>query len=389
MAFKNSRMCPGESGMLGGGRLEGLVPLALHVDLVAVVVDHHGGLGALEDHAVAHGGEAGPPLRVEGPREDEVRVFADHLERVGSLGQIVDAPAPSGRRDAFRRLQVERPVGDVRVVAPEVDQVAARVIPEIAVGEVRAQRVVGPLGRGPQPEIVVQLRRRSGIVGLAEISVPGGERAIHAMNIPQRARADHFHHAPISRQVVVNVVAHLRDALVPAGRGDHGAAFADGVREGLLDEDVLACLAGMDDRHRVPVIGSRYHHGIEVFALDQLAKVLEFGGSVPLCLLDQGRGAVQVRAVDIADRRGGHIGVAHEFVEAGGALAAQADEAHLNPVARRRRGSGFADSRQAKPRGRQLHEGPSAGFRHLQSGYVRDNRACKWTRRDAVGENRS
>src|ERR1039458_6398892 len=123
--------------------------------------------------------------------------------------------APAGGRDALGRLQVQCPLDHVGVVAPEVDQITARVIPEIAVSKMRAQRIVRPFRRGSEPEFVIEFGRRRAIGRFPERRVAGGQRTIHAMDLAQGAGADHLHHAPVCRAIVVDVVPHLGDALVP------------------------------------------------------------------------------------------------------------------------------------------------------------------------------
>ena len=52
--------------------------------------------------------------------------------------------------------------------------------------------------------------------------------------------------------------------LLAFGRGFHEqAAFADVVRDGLLDVDMLACFARQDGCRRVPVVGGGNNDGIE------------------------------------------------------------------------------------------------------------------------------
>ena len=115
------------------------------------------------------------------------------------------------------------------------------------------------------------------------------------MDLAERAGLDHLHDAPVRRPIVVDVVAHLGDALVLERGGHHGAAFADGVGQRLLDEDVFAGLAGVDGGQRVPVVRRGHHHGVEIFALQQLAEIVELLGLVALRLFDGRRGGVEVR----------------------------------------------------------------------------------------------
>ena len=184
--------------------------------------------------------------------------------------------------------------------------------------------------------------------------------------LPERAGLYHLHDAPVGGPVVVDVVPHLGNALVFECRGHHGASFADRIRERLLDKNVLARLAGLYGGEGMPVIRRGHHHGVEVFALQKLAEVVERFGLVPLRLLDSRHGGIEVLLIEIADCRRGHVGVLHELIEARCSLAAQPDEADLDLVAGRRPcvrpGSAGDDSP-----GERLYESSSTG--HLQSAY--------------------
>ncbi len=59
------------------------------------------------------------------------------------------------------------------------------------------------------------------------------------------------------------------------GRGQHPLALAQHVRQGLLDVDVLAGGAGEDGHQRVPVVGRRDDHGVDVRAIEHAAEVVE------------------------------------------------------------------------------------------------------------------
>ena len=187
----------------------------------------------------------------------------------------------------------------------------------------RAQRIVGAFGRGSEPELVIEFGRRRGVGGLADGRGAGDQRAIDATDFAERAGADDLHDAAVGGAIVVDVVPHLGDALVLERGSHHGAAFADGVGERLLDEDVLARLAGVDGGQGVPVVRRGHHHGVEIFALQKLAEIVELLGLVPLRLLDGRGGGIEVRLIEIADRRGDHVGMPHELVEARCSLAAR------------------------------------------------------------------
>jgi hypothetical protein len=63
------------------------------------------------------------------------------------------------------------------------------------------------------------------------------------------------------------------DAVVFARGLDHLAPFPDGVRRGLLDVNILACLAGPDRGERVPVIGRGDGDGVHRLIVEHTAQV--------------------------------------------------------------------------------------------------------------------
>ena len=75
-------------------------------------------------------------------------------------------------------------------MAPEVDEGAAGVVPEVAVAEVRTARIVGALWRGSEPELVIQLGRGRGVGRFAEALQAGADGAIDAVDAAERAGAD-------------------------------------------------------------------------------------------------------------------------------------------------------------------------------------------------------
>ncbi len=131
----------------------------------------------------------------------------------------------------------------------------------------------------------------------------------------------------------VDQVAHLGDALVLLGRGHHGPALGDPVRQRLLAVDVLAGLAGQDGRDRVPVVGRGDHDGVDILAVEHLAEIV-----VGLRLAVGRRlGPPQMRLVHVADRRDPDVRKALEDFEQAGPHAADADEAQHDRLAGRGR----------------------------------------------------
>ncbi|MFO0927219.1 MAG: hypothetical protein U0736_09295 [Gemmataceae bacterium] len=122
--------------------------------------------------------------------------------------------------------------------------------------------------------------------------------------------------------------AALDDSFLAAGDLDHAPALDDGERQRLLAVDVLAGLAGVDRLQRVPVVRGDDHHRVEVGPLQQLAVVVVLLGLAA----DLGGGEVEVRLVDVADRRDLAVLVLQKGVEHLVAAVAQADEADAHAV---------------------------------------------------------
>ena len=71
--------------------------------------------------------------------------------------------------------------------------------------------------------------------------------------------------------------------------------------ERLLDVDVLARLAGENRHARVPVIGSRDHHRVDLLIVEHAAEVVFEARLVALRLGDIGPGLLQHLGVEIAE----------------------------------------------------------------------------------------
>ena len=68
----------------------------------------------------------------------------------------------------------------------------------------------------------------------------------------------------------------LHDPLVRASRLDHQAAFANVVRGGLLDIDILAGVAAKNGGRSVPMIGSRDHDCVDFGVIEEMPHVVRF-----------------------------------------------------------------------------------------------------------------
>src|SRR5687768_14396814 len=145
----------------------------------------------------------------------------------------------------------------------------------MAEGVVRAERIVLALRRRPEPEVVIELggaRRRVGRrVRLGAARLPD----VHAGDPPELPGPYDLDDAPVVRQVVVNMVAHLADALVSRRRVRHRAPFRDAVTQRLLDEDVLSRLERTDGGNRVPVVRRDDHDRVDLAVFEEAAEIAE------------------------------------------------------------------------------------------------------------------
>ena len=95
--------------------------------------------------------------------------------------------------------------------------------------------------------------------------------------------------------------ADLDHAVVLARRLAHLVALVDGLRQRLLDIDVLARLAGQDGGAGVPVVGSGDDHAVDVLVLEHPAKVFNERQLLLLGLADVVPHFGQDGVVDVAE----------------------------------------------------------------------------------------
>ena len=91
--------------------------------------------------------------------------------------------------------------------------------------------------------------------------------------------------------------ARLHDAFVPARDVDHPAPFAHEERERLFDIHVLARGAGHHGVQRVPMIGRRDDHRIDIAVLEELAEVGIAAGLGPMTAMASSRRPLCVSAM--------------------------------------------------------------------------------------------
>ncbi len=110
---------------------------------------------------------------------------------------------------------------------------------------------------------------------------------------------------------------------------DDGRPFFDCARQRLLDIDVFAGVKRVDGNARMPVIGSGDQDGVDPFIVEQLAVIAERSRVRGLLA-----GAVDMLAVNIADRRDMHRGVEHKLRHVVRTAVAHPDHPELDRVVR-------------------------------------------------------
>ena len=222
----------------------------------------------------------------------------------------------------------------VHVVLPHVRKAAAVVIPIAAEGLVHAVFVVGFVGRGAEPHVVVQFggdALRPEVLLADPVEFPGearGARNGHFQRPAQHPAVDEFFERfdrrpqPVEGVLEAEPRVEAEDAVVALDGFDHAAALADGARHGFLAPDVLARARGFDGHDAVPVGRRGDVHDVDVGVGDQVAVVFVGLERLVEFLVSQFDGRTEMSSVDVAD---GHQPAA--FV-AGEVVFAFADAAH-------------------------------------------------------------
>ena len=148
----------------------------------------------------------------------------------------------------------------------------------------------------------------------------------------------------------------------------------EGVRERLLEVDVLTGIDGVDEHRTVPVIRRRDQHGVDIVSLEQLPVVLgRRDRSTGLGRRHNLHALVEVVFADVADRDELGVRLPQEQAHDVPATAAGSDEREANPVVGalrtrprgRRRGTGH--SRYTGSPCREIDEFASADLAHALS----------------------
>ena len=316
-------------------------------DRVAATVDHHGSLGteetlavravfvaAADAHVVLHdetilGHRAGSELQ-------------DGGNRIGPLAVVLEGVLAAHGRDGYRVFNTHGPKHDVVVMhAPSNLMPAAGKLDPVVAVVVVPVGIVWPIRRGPHVKIPIECLGRVAISGRAEagrpiIVVPNFD----FRNIAQLAIADRLDGFVIVLSAAL-LRAGLHDAVVLLGGLDGELALANRVAHRLLGINILAGLAGGDDRQHVPVRLRGDDHRVDVFVVHDFSEVAM--GSDFLATGFTAK-CVEVRGVDVANGDYSCAGIVHEARQKRTGAGPAADKGNINLVI----GAGFRIGPQRK-----------------------------------------
>src|SRR5260370_13799883 len=135
------------------------------------------------------------------------------------------------------------------------------------------------LGRGPKPHIPIQTRRRSAIKWIANalrrfiakvVAFGDGDLADGAFS----DLSDRF----LNERTGSTMQTDLSNASRLLGHGHHLLPFRDGQAQRFFDVDILAGSAGSYKLKGVPVVRGGDDDSVQIFLVDQLAKIMLEGG---------------------------------------------------------------------------------------------------------------
>src|SRR5581483_5368027 len=281
-------------------------------------------------------------VRHRGTQHERValREFGDQVEGVRHLALVLEDVDAARGHDLVRELRLAP--ADVERRDDVIEQVgrnAARVVPVLAEAE-ETVCVVRALRRRTEPHVpvnvIVALPLRAGVLSnrpvpfaLDRIAVV---RPLAHQQLSDHAVLDRLAGLPplIARS---RLRADLDDTVGSFGGLVKTLRLLDRFGHRLFAVDILARLHRLNRNRRMPVVGGRDDHDVNVLARDHFA-VIE-GGELGLALLF---GLVQALAVNVAD--GDDLGRAgagpdlHRPAHHGAAAPADADATDVDPVIR-------------------------------------------------------
>ena len=114
------------------------------------------------------------------------------------------------------------------------------------------------------------------------------------MDLSQLSLLDDLHR-PLEMRAGPLLQAHLDYAVVFSCSFNHQPPFANAIRNGFLDIDVSAGVAGVNASQRAPVVRGCNNDNVDIFVFQKLA-IIFVGSGLAFC---KGRRFVQIGLVDI------------------------------------------------------------------------------------------
>jgi len=209
--------------------------------------------------------------------EDQGRARIIVVDDHGVVGlAVVHIAEPAAHCQNPRRElgHSQEPPGDVHLVDALVAEVAIAGVPHPVPVVVEPFAHQGQLQRRAAPQVIVDLRRdRLRAIDLADGVPPLVAEAARDLDLAQVAGANPLDSSRDAGPGRSALGASLDNPIVFAGGFDRLAPLPDIVGDGLLDVDVLACLAGPHDVQRMPVVGRRARDHVDLAVFQQLAVI--------------------------------------------------------------------------------------------------------------------
>ena len=255
---------------------------------------------------------------------------------VRGLLRVVEHDVSAHGRDPGRQRYSQSPSGDVHLMDPLVAHVAIAVFPIPMPVVVETVFVEGTLGRGPQPEVVVDARRHRLIGKTPDGVAPFVADPLGHVDLTQPASVQKTRHA-LRTWIAALFGTILHQHLVFLGGFNQFAPLVHIVAARLFDRNMFAGLDRPDRGQCMPVVGRHDRNRVNLLVLEQLAQV-RIGLGRPQVFI--GKVALDDRreeiGIDIAQRR--DLDIRQSLIRLDMALphAVNTDHRHAHTIIRSR-----------------------------------------------------
>jgi hypothetical protein len=157
---------------------------------------------------------------------------------------------------------------------------------------------------------------------------------VNPCDLPQLSGANHLDDAAIIRQIVMNMVPHLRNAFVVERAVGHGSPFRYAIAQRFFDKNVFARFERLNRGNCVPMIGRHNGHRVDLLQFQELPDIAKFLRRLPARSTDDLNRTIGVPLVDVTDGRDAHIRVLEEAFQPARSLAADTDHAEDDLIVR-------------------------------------------------------